>query len=171
MGASIDAHLFYGYIWDDEDDYGKIACAIHGVDEDDYEPGEHSLSDWADVIHERRGHPNPWVDFPNDAPQATTDAWVAANREAIDRKFAELKAIKDEFGVSLDWHGHHECQAPHLLISGTKRTASGTDGLGVTAADLWVNPDWRDRLDKWLAEFGIEAPQPEPQWWIVAEYG
>jgi hypothetical protein len=170
MGASIDAHLFYGYLWDDGDDYGKIACAIHGVDEDDYEPGEHSLSDWVEIVLERRGHVDPWLSHPG-GTDAVNKAWVAANREAIDARHDAKDAIASEFGVDLGVHGHHECQAPHLLIAGTKRTASGPDGLGITAADLWVDPDWRDRLDKWLAEFGIEAPQPEPQWWIVAEYG
>jgi hypothetical protein len=170
MGTSIEAHLFYGYLWDDEDDYGRIACAIHGVGEDDYEPGEHSLSGWEDIILERRGHVDPWVSFPG-GTDAVNKAWVAANREAIDIKLAAKDAINSEFGVGLKHHGHRDAQAPHLEITGTRLSATFTEGLAVKPETLTEDPDWRDRLDKWLAEFGISPPQPHPQWWIVAEYG
>jgi hypothetical protein len=170
MSTSIEAVLFYGYLWDDDEAYGDVACAIHGVDRDDYDPGEHSLSGWEDIILERRGHVDPWVDFPG-GTDAENKAWIAANREAIDRKRQAKDAIGSEFGVDAGWHGHHECSAPHLMIVASKDFAEHMDGLAVTPTTLAVGPLWREQLDRWLAEFGIEPPQPEPQWWIVAVYG
>jgi hypothetical protein len=171
MGSSADAILFYGYLWDDDESTAEIACAIHGVERDEYDPSEHSISGWEELIHERRGGTNPWRACPDD--DRLIAAWKAANREAIDAYFAAKKAITEEFGVDIGYHGApvHDVDAPHLAIAGTDERVGGLDGLAVTPEMLAVGPDWKARLDRWLAEFGIEPPQDEPQWWVVAEYG
>jgi hypothetical protein len=171
--SSVDAILFYGYLWSDEEDDGEIACAIHS----ETDPSKCSSNDWDSVVYARRGHLNPWSNFTEDERlpyaerQAATARWVEENREAIDRLHKEQAEIRAEFGVSLSSHGHYDCSVPHLLVVGTKQTVSFTEGLALAPSMLAVDPDWRDRLDKWLAEFGIAAPQPEPKWWMVAHYG
>lgn len=171
MGNRATATLFYGYLWDDDESTAAVACRVHGVGEDDYDPGEHSISDWEEIIHARRGGTNPWLSCPNN--DKDVDAWQAANAPAITDYFASKRAIKSEFGVDIDYHGYPsiDVDAPHLAIPGTVRRASGLDGITISAGDAAVNPEWKVRLDRWLAEFGIDPPQPEPQWWIVAEYG
>ncbi len=173
MSNSLDAVLFYGYLWCDDDDRERIGRAIHGVTEEDYDDCDHSPGDWIDIVHRRRGHVNPWDTRPvsASADDAAAERWIAENREALDRMYETKEAIDDEFGVAIGWHGHTDDQAPHLRIVGTEQRASYNNGLAVLPEMLGVDPDWRDRLDKWLAEFGIEAPQPEPGWWLVAEYG
>ena len=34
-----------------------------------------------------------------------------------------------------------------------------------------IDPTWAEKLDRWLAEFGIPKPQDSPRWWAVACYG
>jgi hypothetical protein len=171
MGSSADAILFYGYLWDDDESTAEIAGAIHGVDRDEYDRGEHSISGWEELIHERRGGTNPWRACPDDERKIA--AWKATNTPAITDYFVSKKRIQDEFGVGIGLHGApaHDVDAPHLFIAGTDDRVSGPDGLAVTPEVLAVGPDWKARLDRWLAEFGIEPPQAEPQWWIVSEYG
>jgi hypothetical protein len=171
MGTSATAILFYGYLWDDDESTCRVASSIHGVGLNAYDPGEHSISGWEELIHERRGGTNPWRACPDDERKIA--AWKPANREAIDAYFAAKKAITEEFGVDLGYHGApaHDVDAPHLAIAGSDERVGGLDGLAVTPEMLAVGPDWKARLDRWLAEFGIEPPQAEPQWWVVAEYG
>jgi hypothetical protein len=169
MGSSAAAILFYGYLWDDDECTAEIGCAIHGVNCDEYDPDEHDADDWDEVILGRRGVGNPWVACPED--DRMIDAWKAANRAILDAFWASKEAVRPEFGVVIGRHGVSEEDAPHLAIDGTAQCVVGRHGLAVTPEMLAVGSDWKARLDRWLAEFGIAPPQAGPQWWIVAEYG
>jgi hypothetical protein len=57
-----------------------------------------------------------------------------------------------------------------LRSTGLRRRARTEYLDGHPIGALTVDPSWRAQLDRWLAEFGIEPPQSEPQWWMVARY-
>ena len=173
MGTTLSTKVFYGYVWHDSPDSGDVD--LGDFDSEPAEPGDHVGSNWPQIVAARRGHIDPWKSFtPSKAGshaqrEAADDAWIAANQQRIDQWRETCDAIDAEFGVDLGHHGHSDYAAPHLS-SYVHAEGTWTDGLDIS--DLpEVDPVWRERLDRWLAEFNVPAPQDAPRWWVVASLG
>jgi len=155
MGRTAHATVFYGYCWHDEDDDGGVTEMF-------------SEESWEAVLARKRGHVSPYDDYPSSTDYDLAREWRAAHRSEIDAWHAATEAMSKVYAVLLDSHGFG-CVAPHLLAFGSERNAEWSEGCELT--ELTVDPAWRVALDGWLAEFGIEPPQSEPRWWLVASYG
>ena len=185
MSYSNKAIVFYGYCWDSEDDDDDhdlrrafLSTAgrfdeIDKLDDFDLEPTE---VEWPEMLARSRGHSNPWDHFqpcqPNERDadcEARTEAWLDEHGAEVDAWHALLRDLVSESGVALDYHGVLDSTKPHLLAIGSEIDVCGWDA--VELLQRHADPKWRENLDRWLAEFGIEPPQPEPRWWLVASYG
>jgi hypothetical protein len=158
MGVSTDAILFHGYCWDDETTL--------------FEDGE-----WAEAVLKKRGVHNPWDDYPPEIERVPDyeqrrkagEEWTAVNRSRLDDWYAAKKAVEEEFGVEVGGHCSGDCSMPYVAIKGAGETAHR--GYPKEVPDLAVDPTWAAKLDRFLAEFGIEKPHPEPKWWLVSYWG
>jgi hypothetical protein len=168
MGVSTNAVLFYGYCWQDE-------CRLF----DDSQG-------WDRLAALKRGHKDPWDDFPKDlgdsshpnyvrdyhARNAAIEKWKAGHRAELDGWHELLRGIEAEFGVELDSHCSGECPMPCLYVKGTETTARRGYPVEMNPdTDFAIGADWQAKLDRWLAEFGVEKPHPEPKWWLVSYWG
>jgi hypothetical protein len=143
MGVSTDAVLFYGYCWDEEG-----VDIFNGALADD--------TDWEDVVLNRRGVANPWA---------------GANRDLLDAWYVAQAAVREEFGVEVGTHCSGECPMPYLTPAGSARRSYRGHPQAIDPASLTADPEWAAKLDRFLAEFGIERPQPAPGWWLVSYWG
>lgn len=183
MSYSNKAIVFYGYCWGSEDADHDLRRAflstagrfdeIDKLDDFDLEPTE---VEWPEMLARSRGHSNPWDHFqpcqPNERDadcEARTQAWLDEHGAEVDAWHALLRDLVSESGVALDYHGVLDSTKPHLLAIGSEIDVCGWDA--VELLQRHADPKWRENLDRWLAEFGIEPPQPEPRWWLVASYG
>jgi hypothetical protein len=169
MGVSTDAVLFYGYCWDEEG-----VDIFNGALADD--------TDWEDVVLNRRGVANPWAGAPADLDEylpgeryeqkeARIKAWTDANRDLLDAWYVAQAAVREEFGVEVGTHCSGECPMPYLTPAGSARRSYRGHPQAIDPASLTADPEWAAKLDRFLAEFGIERPQPAPGWWLVSYWG
>ena len=151
MGSSPSATLFYGYYWQTDEEREAVEAARERTDlgEDWY--------DWKAELARRAGHPDPWVNYPSDPP-----------KEAL----AEWRVITRQFGAGVDIGEHCEYDTCHYLYVEASRSHAGDwSGRAVNPAKMVVDPAWRAMLDRWLEAFGLQAPQAEPGWWLLSDYG
>lgn len=159
MGTSTDAVLFHGYCWTEEGD-----------------PVNWPEGEWPHIILARRGVANPWDRFPSaeiealpyEKRYAASTRWADANEAAIDCWQANVNAVRAEFGVEAYYHCAGSCAMPYLYVIGARALAHRGYPHEVAADALTVDPAWRKRLDRWLKEFGVVAPQDAPRWWLVS---
>jgi hypothetical protein len=162
MGSSPSATLFYGYYWHTDGQREAIEDAMNhnGPGEDWY--------GWQGMLAKRAGHVDPWASYPSGMDRAAGLAWCTENRAALDA-WNELTA---QFGGEVDVNSHSEYDTCYYLHANASKTcASDWSGRAVNPATMVVDPAWRVMLDCWLETFGLQAPQPEPGWWLVPDYG
>lgn len=157
MGTSTNAILFYGYCWEEETEL------FPGTDD----------WDWPKVILQNQGAKNPWDDFVEAIPgepykkkEARSEAWRNKNRAALDKWYEEKESIKESRGVNLDVHCSSDYPIPYLAAKGSETKSRRGSPEEIVSLD--VKPGWREKLDGWLAEMGVERPQAEPKWWLVS---
>lgn len=162
MGVSTDGMLLYGYIWDDETE-------LFDNDDDD---------EWVDVVAKSRDIPNPWDRYvepklPYMEQRAHADAWVAEHRKELDAMYAAKRAIEDEFGVTISYHGSDGWSVPYVHIKDAEVAAYRGSPQSVTGMSLERNPEWDAKLDRFMEELGIEKPdgQDEPGWYLASWWG
>jgi len=169
MSESAEVKVFYGYVWQEHNEDG------HG----DFAEGnvcEGRESDWAKAIAVRRGAVDPWASFvPSTAPDwqardAENRAWCDEHDAELDAHCELVEAIEAEFGVDYGRHGHIDYSARYLAIASTVQSGEWTEAIDLSTLPP-VDPVWREQLDRWLAEFNIDAPQDAPRWWAVTCYG
>jgi hypothetical protein len=163
MGVSTDAVLFYGYCWDDEIDI------FHGL-EDSHD------SDWAKVILRRRGVVDPWDKYveparsmPYQDQRAYADRWCEEHRAELDAWHDAQRDVEKEFGVEVDFHCSGNASMPYIHATGGALLARR--GYPEEVSGLLVDPTWDAKLDRFMAEFGIEKPHDKPRWWLVSYWG
>lgn len=165
MGTSTDALLVYGYVWIDE-------CNIlnpNGEEDDDRE--------WVDIIAERRGVANPWVNYPPEIEalpyaqrQAASEAWIKTHRAELDAMYAAKKAIEAEYGVEIDSHGAGEWRVPIVKVSGVGHTARRGYPVNLDPSALAVDPAWNEKLARFIADLGIDTSEAEGPGWFLASW-
>lgn len=167
MGVSTDAVLFWGYCWGEED-----VDIFQGAVPDDAE--------WEQVVLARRGFVNPWDaarDLDTCLPgeryeqkQARAKVWTDANRAEIDAWYEAKNAVAAEFGVEVGSHCSGECPMPYLTVPAARILAHRGYAKAINGLPT-ADPEWRAKLDRFVAEFGIKKPHPEPRWWLVSYWG
>lgn len=152
MGQSTDAHLFYGYCWDDEVEFDT------------------DMDEWAEAQLKASGQTDPWDSHPG----GHRPDWVAENREAIDAWYDAKKALTD--ALTVDWGSHcsGECPFPYLFVRGTETTANRGYPKPVFPYQM-AEPGigWKAQLDAFLESQGIDPPEGEnqPGWWMASNWG
>ena len=161
MGVSTDAMLAYGYVWEDEFDL------LGGGGED-----------WQEVIAARRGISDPWAarpDFshlPYEEQKRQGSEWTEAHRAELDAWYAARKAIAGEYGVEVDQHGSDGWSVPVVKITGAGHTAARGYPRKLTADDLAVDPAWDARLQRFVADLGIDTSEAKgPGWFLMSWWG
>lgn len=143
MSTSTNAIAFYGYIW-----------------------GEKRIdSEWSKKIAKARGHKNPWDSF-IESTKEDNDAWVASHRTQLDAWYDINKAIEEEYGVSLGEHCSDGCVMRY--VSAFELTAYR--GCPVRLR-LPFDPSWEEKLNTWLRDMKLRAPQKRPHWWLASWWG
>lgn len=158
MGQSTNGVLFYGYCWEDQQEFDTDRDAV------------------VKAILAGRGHPDPWdAHYTGPEPYEAYKRWAATpeGREEVGA-YRELRQ-KAEAELGVDWGEHcsGEYGIPYLYALGTEKTAYRGDREPVDPAALAVDPAWRERLDAFLASQRIEPPEGEnqPGWWLVSYWG
>lgn len=168
MGVSTDGIIFYGYCWEDE---------VRLFD------GE---QDWDRLIARKRGHVDPWSEFPKELEDSEhlryvrdyakrnelVEKWKAEHRAELDAWYELLRGIEAEYGVELSYHCSDGCSMPYLHIKDEEITARRGYPVELnTDTAFRVSPEWGEKFDRWLTEMGITKPHPEPRWWLVSYWG
>lgn len=153
MGFNAEAITFYGYVWTDEDDRPEI---------------EFGLSDATRALMAERQVPDPWADKP---ANVSYPDWYAIHTTEIDAWRATRQAIEDEFPIDVGHHGHYDYSMPYVYIRCSRIRAEWGDPQPLIS--LEADPAWRDLLEAFIAEQGIEPPagDDQPGWWSAARYG
>ena len=154
MGASTDAILFYGYVWDDEGDLF---------------PGE-----WEEIVALKRGHKNPWDDYPSGESHEMQEKWVRDHSADLDAWRAIEKAIGEELGVGVDDHGADAWRCPYLFISDSRIEAYRGSPKEIPMATLGGRGThtWDDKLQRFIDELDIDISKAKgPRWWLVSWWG
>lgn len=160
MSVSTDAILFYGYCWNEED-----LELVEG--------------EWEEVILKKRGEVNPWDSMPKDLEEylpgetyagkrARGDAWIGKYRKEIDEWHEKKEKVRKEFGVDRCFHCSGGCSMPYIAVKEVGVTANRGYPEAIDPSMFAIQPEWKDKLDRFMKELGIEKPQPEPQWWLVS---
>jgi hypothetical protein len=164
VGVSTNAVLFYGYCWTDDD----VAIFENAPEVEDGE--------WVVAVLKRRGVVDPWDAYvepsrgiPYYEQQRQTDAWTEAHRAELDAWHAAQRAVEEEFGVEVDSHCSGDYPIPYLCTA--QVIARRGDAEEITPERLTVDPTWAGKLDRFMAEFGIEKPHESPRWWLVSYWG
>ncbi len=169
MSESADGILFYGYAFEDEERLFKN------------EEGE--SEEWIAIIARQRGIPDPWDDYPKGMDalpyperRPVVDAWIAANRGAIDAFRDAKKAIKDEFGCDDGYMGDSDGGAvPYIYCDGSRIMAYDYSCRDVT--DFMMSPhadqcaEWDRKLDAFMAALGLDKPHATPRWFLTSSFG
>ncbi len=166
MGISTNAILFYGYCWSYE---VKLLPQGHGK--------------WPEMILLKRGHKDPWIDFPTseikalekNGAHAQADVrrkqWREANSEALDAWIKLKGDVEKEFGCEIYTHCSESCQMPYVAVCNAGCKASRGYPVEITTDILIVGQDWNARLTKFCSELEITPPQDKPQWWLASFIG
>lgn len=152
MSANPEGVLFWGYTWPEDSgpDTGLDRNAL------------------AKRLVADRGVPTPnW-------PLGGTKAWVAWNAEnapAADHWRRELARAEVDVGADWGCSGSWEYLGTYLYADGSRRRVEWTEALPVTS--LEVDPDWRLKIDAFLAQTEVDPPvgDNQPGWWLVTFYG
>ena len=165
MSVSTNATLFFGYCWDEE---VRLFTA-------DKPEGE-----WMDIVLHRRGVHNPYNDFPAGSFDhirgyaekcKAENEWFSANRKSLDDYLRQVRQVVEEFGIVVGDHCSDSCRMPYVAVAGAVKSAYRGDPQAIDPAKLVADPAWPGKLDRFLNEFGITKPQPEPGWWLVSIWG
>jgi hypothetical protein len=175
MGQSTNAILFYGYCWHEELEL--------------WEGSDGGEDEWAERVTKRRGATDPWKDYPNaemtllpyEDQRRAGDAWVAANRAALDKWREDVEKVREEFGVDIAWHCSCDCPMPYVFVVGTETTARRGYPQRIDPGSLRLEGDsnaqrWDVMLDKFLTELEITKPslaggkEQKPGWWLVSHW-
>lgn len=176
MGVSTNAVLFYGYCWGEESELFERPMNRRG-----------ELMEWPEIILQRRGVKNPWDDAPADLDeylpretydqqQARAKAWTDAHRAELDAWYAAKRAVEAEFEVEIGSHCSGECSMPYLAVTDQPIVATRGNPEEIDIDRLILDSTgpatiWTQKLDRFIAEFGIEKPHPAPKWWMVSYWG
>jgi hypothetical protein len=171
MGVSTDAIVFWGYCWSEETELFDFRAEF----------GDRDI-EWPEAILRRRGKSNPWDNAPADLDrylpgeryeqkEARVKAWTDANRAALDEWYKAGRDIEEEFGIELRFHCSDECSMPYLTLATARHLSHRGYPQELDPAALVPAPDWAAKLDRFLAEFGIEKPHEQPRWWLVSYWG
>lgn len=157
MGSSSSVHLFYGYCWDEPEEF--IKC-------DD---------DWENVVAAKRGIKNPWDEHePEEVPytqqRAYTDRWIKENDAKLDEWRDTLWSIKAEFGVGVGHYGDYDYTSPYVHVVASEITFYGSKDI-TDLMPLEAKPEWDEMLDRWFKELRVKKPQKRARWWLVSSYG
>jgi hypothetical protein len=155
MGASADAVLFYGYVWDTEDV--------------EFEPDLDSIID-AQITE--TGVYDPWKDRPEGLTHVQHQQWMLENSSELEVYYAARRRLDD--AIPVDWGNYgnleYDYSKPYLYAKGSDRnTYSGP--LEIDPLTITTNPEWAQQLNEFLEAQDIEKPHPRPGWFIVANYG
>ena len=158
MGRSVSAYLFYGYQWNEPQEFEHVS---------DLDTTERALG-----ILESQGIFNPLDSLLLGDREAsrlfrTTESGKAALTEYYDR----VAEIKNQLGADWEWSGAEGYAKPLVYVLGTMTEADWGEASSVLG-NLDVNPGWKHTLDKFLADLDIESPTGynQPGWWL-AVYG
>ncbi len=161
MGMSADAYLFYGYCWFEQESL-VINDEGEGID-------------YEDAILRRRGVIDPhstrpdYSHLPYRERREAEDKWRKDHKEELADWYAKGRTVIAEFGLRLSRYGYVDYTSPYLYVVASKVSADSGSPKQVKA--LAVGEGWTDSLNRLLEELGIPKPQPEPGWWLVADYG
>lgn len=183
MGQSTDAHLFYGYCWQGEEDTPNAILRPTEPDEDEGE------IQWPEVIASFRGIENPWDDYY--AQERERDEWREPVWQPRFDAWDEAKrGIEIEFGC--DINAHCSCDYPmayiHIVeppdakygknrgLFGAYRGSPTAIDPSHIAVDASVIEEWNQRLDRFVRALGISleardeySKAPEgPGWFLVS---
>lgn len=149
MGNDASAYVFYGYCWNEEQDFSTY------------------MDTWAENKLKATGHSDPWERHPG----GRRPDWVAENSEAIDAWDAAKKALIDELPVKWGRHASGDCPMPMLMVKGTKTSADWGQPCPLPSTE--VGEQWKTQLDAFLVAEGIDPPEGEnqPGWWMAAYWG
>lgn len=145
MGQSTDAVLAYGYAWQSDD---VDLLNTHNDDtEDDYE-------EWEETVLRRRGITRGDEDY---------GAW----RERV-------KAVREEYGVSIGSHCSCEYPIPYIYVIGTRYQAYRGMAKVIEIVEQPTR-EWDAKLQKFIDDLGISLEDPEygdpvvgPGWFLVS---
>lgn len=157
MGTSTNGLLFYGYCWPDEDN--------------DFET---SMEEVVKAILVGRGMTDPWdAHYVGEQPYENYKAWAAtpAGKDEEEAWHAAQRQVESELGVDWGFHCSGERSMPYLHVRGTETTAYRGSPRAITS--LEIGPDWKEKLDSFLASQGIEVPEGDnqPGWWLASYWG
>lgn len=152
MGNDASAYVFYGYCWNEEQDFSTY------------------METWAENKLKASGRTDPWESHPG----GRRPDWVAENREAIDAWSAAKKTLIDELPVEWDRHASGDSPMPMLVVKGTKTSADWGEPKPLFPYQM-AEPGigWKAQLDAFLASECVDPPEGEnqPGWWMVAYWG
>lgn len=159
MSDDPEGALYYGYSWPvdadgaDVDFDGNIEVAVR------------------EVLRETALPQYPPSFSGDRTDRAAWGAWININQPDLDAWRASVAAVKAEIGVDWGNQGSWEYRAPYLYVLGSRKTAEW--GNAQPVIDLTVGPDWRAKLDAFLAGQNITPPEGEnqPGWWLTSFYG
>lgn len=155
MGTYAKAITFYGYIWteDEADDAPEI-----GFD----------LGDATRAVMTERQIPDPWADKPDNVEYRD---WYDGHAAEIDEWRATRQAVEDEFPIDVAYHGHYDFMQPYAYIRSSRLVAEWGEPKPLNTQE--TDPAWREQLEAFMAEQGIEPPvgENQPGWWSAAYYG
>lgn len=163
MSTDTDAILFYGYCWSEETELFPD------------EPDGNS-SCWKTILLSKRGEKDPWDSYPRiefqfyEQQQEAVKHWCKEHEAELALWDSKKDAVREEFpGIEVGQHCTSSSSVPHIARKVFK-AHRGKD-VSITADMLQVDPAWDEQLDRFLAEFNIEKPHPQPGWWLVSYWG
>jgi hypothetical protein len=153
MGQSTNGVLFYGYCWEDQQEFDTDMDLV------------------VKAILKSRGRTDPWDEHYNGDYQAYRRWADGEGREEVSAWYDAAKQVKQELGVDWDTHCSGDYPIPYLYAVGSEKTAHRGDREPVTSLD--VDPAWREKLAAFLSSQGIGAPDGDnqPGWWLVSYWG
>ncbi len=76
--------------------------------------------------------------------------------------------VQSGLGVKLERYGHVDGDdAWYVAIDGSEQTAT----YDCRRLDLGVEPDWRERVDRFIELLDLPKPDGEPGWFVTSNYG
>ena len=173
MGVSTNAILFYGYCWSEEDVELFRNPEFGGDDDEGLKEGD--SPEWTERVLLKRGEKNPWNNLPAEfaalpyqEKRKAQEKWIADHRAELDAWSAKKDAVEKEFDIVVSSHCSGDYSMPYLAANGSSVIACRGYPEEVDLATLKVDPEWNAKLDKFIAEFGIEKPHEKPTWWLVS---
>lgn len=155
MGVNTSAILFYGYTWNEE------IKLFEG--------------EWEEIICRKRGIVNP-DDFYKEPENSTfkekqeyADKWAEKHGKEIDNWHQAIENVREEFPCEIGHHCSSDYSMPYICIKESEIIARR--GYPKKITDLATNPNWKEKLEKFVKEIGIDVTDKEAAWWMVSYWG